>query len=108
LETRQHEIRQAQFGVRSLVVRALPTYLALSHPDGANRGGEKAFADVGDANPRLHDKSLFKSGRLGKGLEKVKSPLSAMKDRKTQLCASAGPSIDRAAGREKSACCIRA
>jgi hypothetical protein len=78
LETRQYGIRQAQFGVRSVIVHPLPTDLTLSRPIGADRGrsagDNETFADVGDAQPAMHDKSLFKSGRSGKGLEKVKSP----------------------------------
>jgi hypothetical protein len=55
LKTRQHEIRQAQFGVARVIVHRLPTYLALS-PNGTHRhrngGDDEAFPNVGDANPR--------------------------------------------------------
>jgi hypothetical protein len=56
VETRQHEIRQAQFGVRPATGHALPIDLALSRPHGADRGrsagADEAFADVGDAQIR--------------------------------------------------------
>jgi hypothetical protein len=102
LETRQYETRQAQFGVRSVVVDLLPTTLRLVTRGAPTEAGapvtrrhSQMFDDCRRRKSAAHDKSLFRSGRsgIGPGEGQITGAHSATKNRESAPLRTCGPSI---------------